>query len=274
MRSIGGRRERPTRTLRLGDQTVSSQTASSSRGQVIHMRPDRESTQWVEQLRLGHPRRHETVATLHEVLLRVAFHELSRRRGQLQSISGPEFDDLAQQATDDALTNILARLDEFRGLSRFTTWAYKFVMFEVSGKVAGHAWRRQPPSRQELAFERLPDSLAPRPGERLEQREQLKALAAAIGELTERQREVFVAIALNDVPIDVLAIQLGSNRNAVYKNLFDARRNLRARLEAAGHPVHDSRAGAPRGRPRTRIPRHGHPASELSGLPGRQRRAA
>ena len=69
------------------------------------------------------------------------------------------------------------------------------------------------------------------------QREQLKALSAAIGELTERQREVFVAIALNDVPIDVHAMQLGANRNAIYKNLFDARRNLRARMAAVGHPV-------------------------------------
>jgi RNA polymerase sigma-70 factor, ECF subfamily len=211
--------------------------SSASHDQVVQMRADRESEQWVEQLRPGHPRRDQTVAKLHEVLLRVAFYELSRRRGQLRSVRGPEFDDLAQQAANDALMNILARLDDFQGRSRFTTWAYKFVMFGVSDKVARHAWRRQPPSRGELAFERLPDSLAPRPGERLEQREQLEALSAAIGELTQRQREVFVAVALNDVPIDVLAIQAGTNRNAIYKNLFDARRNLRARMAAVGHPV-------------------------------------
>jgi RNA polymerase sigma-70 factor (ECF subfamily) len=206
---------------------------------VIRLRQDRESYQWVEQLRPGHPRRDQTAATLRDALLRVAFHELSRRRGQLGSIRGPEFDDLAQQAASDALMNILARLEDFRGLSRFTTWAYKFVVFEVSSKVARHAWRRHPPNRHDLAFERLPDSLAPRPGDRLEQREQLKALSAAIDELTERQREVFVAIALNDVPIDVLAIELGTNRNAIYKNLFDARRRVRASMAAAGHPVHE-----------------------------------
>ena len=174
---------------------------------------------------------------LHELLRRAAFHELSRRRALLGSIGGPELDDLAQQAADDALMNILAKLDDFRGLSRFTTWAYKFVVFEVSGKVARHAWRRQPPGPTELAFEQLPDPLSPKPGERAERREQLDALSAAIRELTERQREVFVAIALNEVPIDVLAVQLASNRNAIYKNLFDARRNLRARMAAAGHPV-------------------------------------
>jgi len=132
---------------------------------------DADSRRWVEQLRAEHPQHERAVARLHDVPLRVAYHELSRRRGQLRWISGPEFDDLAHQAADDALVNILARLDEFRGLSRFTT------------------------------------------------------------------RDVFVAIALNDVPMDVLALQLGSSRNAIYKNLFDARRNLRVSMAAVGHPV-------------------------------------
>jgi RNA polymerase sigma-70 factor (ECF subfamily) len=211
---------------------VSSEPAESGRARDVA-----ESKEWVERLRLGHPRREEAVAKLRSVLLRVAVHELSRRREQLGSIAGPEYEDLAQQAADDALMNILRRLDEFRGRSRFTTWAYKFVIFEVARKVARHAWQRQPPSREELEWHRLPDWLAPRPGDSLEQREQLETLAAAIGELSDRQREVFVAIVLNDVSIDVLAVELGSNRNAVYKNLFDARRSLRGRLAAAGHPV-------------------------------------
>jgi RNA polymerase sigma-70 factor, ECF subfamily len=200
---------------------------------------DADSRRWVEQLRVGHPRHHQAVVRLHDVLRRVAVYELSRRRPQLRSIRGPEFDDLAQQAADDALVNVIDRLDEFRGLSRFTTWAYKFVVFEVSAKVARHAWRRQPPDVEQLEWDQLPDPIARRPEERLEQRAKLDALAQAIGDLTERQREVFVAVALNDVPIDVLAVKLRTNRNAVYKNLFDARRRLRARMAAVGHPVSD-----------------------------------
>ncbi len=167
--------------------------------------------------------------------------ELSRRRWQLRWISGPEFDDLAHQAADDALVNVLSRLDDFRGLSRFTTWAYTFVIFEVSAKVARHAWRRQPPGADAFVWEHLPDSVAHRPEGRLDQRAQLEALSQSIGGLTDRQREVFVAVALNDVPIDVLAVKLGTNRNAVYKNLFDARRRLRASMASAGHPVGDDR---------------------------------
>jgi RNA polymerase sigma-70 factor, ECF subfamily len=212
--------------------------ALSSNGTgVTTMTMDRDSELWVEQLRQGDPHRDQAVARLHDVLLRIAYHELSRRRGQLGSINGPEFEDLAQQAADDALMSILGKLEDFRGLSRFTTWAYKFVIFEVSGKVARHAWRRHPPSAEAFIWEGLPDSLAPLPGDRLEQREQLQTLSAAIGELTDRQREVFVAVALNDVSIDLLATKLGSNRNAIYKNLFDARRNLRTRMAEVGHPV-------------------------------------
>jgi RNA polymerase sigma-70 factor, ECF subfamily len=199
-------------------------------------RLDGASRRWVEQLRPGHPRRDQTVGSLHDVLRRVAFSELSRRRHQLQSVTGPEFEDLAQQAADDALVNVLERLDEFRGLSRFTTWAYKFAVFEVSAKVARHAWRRQPPGK-EVPWDELPDPSARRPEDRLEQRGQLDALSQAVSELSDRQREVFVAIALNEIPIDVVAMRLGTNRNAIYKNLFDARRRLRARMAAAGHPV-------------------------------------
>jgi RNA polymerase sigma-70 factor (ECF subfamily) len=198
---------------------------------------DRDSRQWVEQLRVGHPQRDRTLSALHDALRRVAVYELSRRRHQVRSVAGPEFDDLAQQAADDALVNVLNKLDDFRGLSRFTTWAYKFVIFEVSAKVARHAWRRQPPGVEELAWDEMSDPLAPRPEDRAEQRAQLDVLSRAIGELTRRQREVFVAIALNEVPIDVVALRLGTNRNAIYKNLFDARRRLRASLAAAGHPV-------------------------------------
>jgi RNA polymerase sigma-70 factor (ECF subfamily) len=167
-----------------------------------------------------------------------ALHELHRRRGQLPALAGPEFDDVAEQCADDAIVNILAKIDDFRGLSRFTTWAYKFAIFEVSSKLARHTWQRNPPSRDELELREFPDRLAIQPGEQAERREQLAVLREAIeSDLTPRQQEVFVAIALNDVPLDVLALQLGSNRNAIYKNLFDARRKLRASLAAGGHPL-------------------------------------
>jgi RNA polymerase sigma-70 factor, ECF subfamily len=204
---------------------------------------DAASRRWVEQLQPEHPRRQETVARLHHVLRRAALHELHRRRAQLPALAGPEFDDVAHQCADDALVNILARIDDFKGLSRFTTWAYKFAIFEVSSKLTRHAWQRHPPSREDLELSEFPDTLAPRPSEQAERHEQLDVLRKAVeDDLTQRQQEVFVAIALNDVSIDVLALELGSNRNAIYKNLFDARRKLRDSLAAAGYPLTDDEA--------------------------------
>ena len=145
---------------------------------VARMAMDGESEVWVEHLPRVHPRRDDAVAQLHEVLVRIAYHELARRRGQLPSISGPEFDDLAQQAADDALMSILGKLDDFRRLSHFTTWAYKFVIFEVSGTARCHAWQQAPTEqRGQLDVRRGARMLAPRPGDRLEQRSSYKALS-------------------------------------------------------------------------------------------------
>ena len=197
---------------------------------------DDASRAWVAGLQASGAQHERCIEELHALLLRVARHEMIRRAGSIQ-VSGPELDDIVNQAGDDALMAIKAKVADFRGESRFTTWAYRFVVFEVSTKVGRHCWQRRPTALEPEAWERMPDVLTPSPEERAEQRELLEALRVAIEEdLTELQRRVFVAIALNQVPMDAFARELGSNRNAVYKTLFDARRKLRACLVAAGYP--------------------------------------
>jgi RNA polymerase sigma-70 factor, ECF subfamily len=199
---------------------------------------DRTVVEWMAGLRASGAQRDKTVAELRELLLRVARFECERRRGMLR-VRGPELEDIAQQAANDALVSIMAKLDEFRGESRFTTWAYKFVMFQVSNKIGRHFWRAGPATvGVPVDPDRIADRLATAPDRRAEQRELLEALARAVErDLTEHQRKVFVAIALDQVPVDALAAELGSNRNAVYKALFDARRKLRASLAGAGYAV-------------------------------------
>jgi RNA polymerase sigma-70 factor (ECF subfamily) len=202
---------------------------------------DPESRRWIDGLQGSGARYEACLARLHALLLRAARHEANRRRGWLGSVSGPELDDIAQQSADDALMTIVGKLENFRGASRFTTWAYKFVIFQVSGKMARHAWRDRPLALDETAWERLPDRLAALPERAAEQRELLSALRRAVEEqLTDHQRHVFVAAALNDIPIDALAREIGSSRNAVYKTLFDARRRLRSSLVASGHTLQRS----------------------------------
>jgi RNA polymerase sigma-70 factor, ECF subfamily len=198
-------------------------------------RSDPDSEQWVRVLGGTGPQREAGLARLHDLLLRIARAELQRRNGQFR-ITGPELDDLAYQAAADALLAIDLKLGQFRGESRFTTWAYKFVIFEVSAKIGRHFWVNPAVSMDAEDWDRLPGRFGPDPARETEARELADAVRRAVDEhLSPRQRKVFVAIVLNGVPLDALVAELGSTRNAIYKTMFDARRKLRSALAANGH---------------------------------------
>jgi RNA polymerase sigma-70 factor, ECF subfamily len=174
------------------------------------------------------------------MLVRVARAEV-RRRGPRLRITGPELEDLAYQAAGDALLAVTGKVGQFRGESRFTTWACKVVIFQVSAKIGRHFWRHPGVPLDAEDWDRLPDRFGFDPAQEAEWRDLLAALHRAVdAELTPRQREVFVAIVLNDVPLDALTVELASNRNAIYKMLFDARRKLRTALAANGYLGHDT----------------------------------
>jgi RNA polymerase sigma-70 factor (ECF subfamily) len=179
--------------------------------------------------------REEAVARLHGLLLRAARFEVFRRQGSLPQLSAAELDELAQEAADDAAVSVLRRLGDFRGESSFRTWAYKFALLEASVKVRRRACRRREVTFEPERWEALPH-LGPGPDDDAESAALLGAVREGIKTaLTPRQREVLVACVLEGVPIDVLAERLGSNRNALYKTLHDARKKLRAHVAAAGY---------------------------------------
>jgi RNA polymerase sigma-70 factor, ECF subfamily len=195
---------------------------------------DRDSRAWLRELRTEGPVRDDAIARLHSLLLRATRFEVARRRAALPHVRGNDLDDVAQQAADDALMSVLARLDDFRGESRFSTWVYKFGLLEAAVKLRRRAWQgREVPLEPENWG--LFSSAGLEPGDEAEQSELLTTLKQAIGEaLTPHQRRVLVAVALNGVPIDVLAERLNTNRGALYKTLHDARRKLRRQLERSG----------------------------------------
>jgi RNA polymerase sigma-70 factor (ECF subfamily) len=201
---------------------------------------DADSLNWLEGLSGVGPEYDATAVRLYELLLRVAQSEARRRSPQLR-IAGPELDDLAHQAAADAMVNVVAKVGEFRGESRFTTWACKFAIFEVSTKIGRHFWHHPTTSMDTEDWDRLPDRFGLGPDEASEWGALVAALRAAVGhELTEHQRRIFVAIVLNGVPLDALVVELGSNRNAIYKTLFDARRKLRVSLVTKGYLEDDA----------------------------------
>lgn len=209
-----------------------NETMNAVAGPVLDAPPAAEP--WLDALRAGGPGRDAAVADLHALLLRAARFEISRRRQSLPHLGGDDLDAIARDAAGDAAVSVLRRVDDFRGESRFTTWAYKFALLEVSVKVRRRAWRDREIELEPETWSQF-ESPAPGPDATAERRALLTAIQDGIRTgLTPHQRRVLVALALNGVPIDVLAERLGSNRNALYKTLHDARRALRATLEARG----------------------------------------
>jgi RNA polymerase sigma-70 factor (ECF subfamily) len=194
------------------------------------MPPATQSQALFDALRGDGPDRDRAIADLHRLLLKAARFELGRRRAALSYVRGEELEDIATQAADDALMAVLAKLDDYRGASRFTTWAYKFALLEAGVRLRRRAWQEREVVLDSDSWPAVVDTRSSA-HEQLEQAERLEDLRAAVESLTPHQRKVFIALALNEVPIDVLAERLGTSRGALYKTLHDARRKLRAELE-------------------------------------------
>ncbi|HET6192059.1 MAG TPA: sigma-70 family RNA polymerase sigma factor [Trebonia sp.] len=196
---------------------------------------DEESAAWLRRLVAGGGEQQAAERELHATLVRIALAEV-RRRSASTPVNGPELDDLAHQAAADAMLAILPKLGDFRGESRFTTWAYRFVILEVSSKIGRHYWRNPPVPLDAGQWERLPDRLGVDPEGHAEAAGILAEVRRVVEEeLTNHQRRVFTAVVVDGIPLDALAAKLGLRRNAIYKVIFDARRKIRRALVAKGY---------------------------------------
>ena len=142
---------------------------------------DAETDRWLREPTATGVVRERALANLHAMLLRVARAELRRRHGH-GLIGGLEAEDLAQQAADDAVLAIVAKLDQFRAESRFTTWAYRFVVLEVSSKISRHFWRRPGVVMEAADWERLPDRFGVAPEAQAERLEMIRVVSRAVAE--------------------------------------------------------------------------------------------
>jgi RNA polymerase sigma-70 factor (ECF subfamily) len=218
---LGGHRARAPHAMVLSDRSNSSL--------------DPESRRWLEELRAGAGVRAAALERLHENLHRIARAEAFRRGGGRPADAAQDLDHLALEAANDALAAIDRKLESFRGESRFTTWAYKFAVLEVSVRLRRRSWQGRRVELDEASWDRLASGAADAEAAAA-YRQLLTAVRRAVATtLTEHQRQVFTAAVVEEVPIDVLADRLGASRGAVYKTLHDARRKLRAALgESAG----------------------------------------
>jgi RNA polymerase sigma-70 factor (ECF subfamily) len=167
--------------------------------------------------------------------VREARFEVGRRTASLTHPSGRDLDDLAVQAANDAVVSILAKLDHFRGESLFTTWARRFVQREAAGKIRRRLGRgRELPIAEGFEHARMWAVDTESPYERCVANELARTLARKIAEdLTPRECEVLIALAIDGLPTKVLARRLNTTTGALHKTLHVARSKLKPSLAAA-----------------------------------------
>jgi RNA polymerase sigma-70 factor (ECF subfamily) len=176
-------------------------------------------------------------------LQRGIYYYLSRERSDLSGLSPEELTQMAQDFAQDSTLRVLDNLDSFRGDSQFTTWAMKIAMRVAISEMRRARYRDY--SLDELTENGEPPAVAnaapisgtniARPETVIEQDDVLQKVTQAFQNvLTPRQRTAMEAIILDDIPLEVVAERMGTNRNALYKLIHDARRKLRDYLEETG----------------------------------------
>lgn len=176
----------------------------------------------------------EALADLREYLLRAVFVYLSRHRADLTDLDWRELEHLAEDSVQEALLQILAHLDTFRGESKFTTWAYRFVINVAAGELRLHRWRTLSietligNEHEVPLFTFLSDQETPDPETVAARNQVLDVIHQIVNEdLTERQRFALVNVHLRGVPMADVARHLNSTPNTVYKLIHDARKKLK-----------------------------------------------
>jgi len=196
----------------------------------------RSNDEWLADLG-GEDTRAEALADLRDYLLRAVYVYMDRHREDLSDLGRSELEQMAEDFAQDALLEVLDRLDTFRGESKFTTWAYRFVINVAAGELRLRRWRtlsmEAVVGQEEVTLLHfLSDTAAPDP-ETAAAREEIAVLMKRVirHELTERQRIALINVKLRGVPVDVVAEELDTNRNNIYKLVYDARKKLKEGLE-------------------------------------------
>ncbi len=195
---------------------------------------------WIAALTTPGPVRDDALRRLHALLLRAARFQVARMSALRAAVGTRQVEDVVNLAADEALVAVLNKLPTFEGRSRFTTWAYKFAVLQAAVELRRQAW-----SHREVPLDAAPPLVEPRPSpdQYAESAEFAAAARAAIDRvLTPHQRRIALALIVDEVPIDVLAERLGTNRNALYKTLHDARGRLRTALTDQGYLTPSARS--------------------------------
>jgi len=212
---------------------------------MVLMTRTRTNEQWLHDLRASGPPQAQAVAELQGILLRAALYLFNRNRRDLQTLARDDIFQLAEDCAQEALIAVMNHLSDFRGDSKFTTWAYKFAINIALMTARRERWRGvsldQLSSSEDgslLEGVMADKSRGPTLDQSAMQKEVREIIQQVIArDLTDKQRRVLMMMVFNEVPMDEVVRELGTNRNAIYKLLHDARRKLKSGLQSHGFAV-------------------------------------
>lgn len=197
---------------------------------------DRTNEQWLSDLRSPGPAQETALVDLRVIIQAGLPYALSN----YLSPGDPRHAPLVEEVAQDTLLRVLDHLDTFEGRSQFTTWVHKIAVRVALTELRRKRWENV--SLDELVDNeeapppaRLMADSAPGPESMVEGEDMLERLRRVIAEeLTEKQRQAMIAVAIKGMPLEEVARRMGTNRNALYKLMHDTRLRLKSRLAQEG----------------------------------------
>jgi RNA polymerase sigma-70 factor, ECF subfamily len=217
---------------------------------MLSMPKTRTNEEWLHDLHATGELQEAAITDLRDLLLRATLYFFSRNRGDLSGLNQNEIMQRAEDGAQESLIAVINHLPDFRGDSKFTTWAYKFAINIALMTSRRERWKNI--SLDQMSSEES----GSRPAWLLRDKStgsapDQSALQGEVGDLireviehdlTDKQRQILIMMVFHEVPMDEVVHRLGTNRNAVYKLLHDARRKLKARLQARGFDIGETLA--------------------------------
>jgi RNA polymerase sigma-70 factor (ECF subfamily) len=220
------------------------------------MSKTRTNEEWLNDLNASGEAQEAAIVDLRDLLLRATLYFFSRNLSDFRGMNRDEVLQRAEDGAQEALIAVMNHLSDFRGDSKFTTWAYKFAINIALMTSRRERWKDVSLDQFSQAEEGAPptwmmrdDSMSSAPDQSALQSEVGDILREVIEQdLTDKQRQILIMMVFHEVPMDEVVRRFGTNRNAIYKMLHDARRKLKSNLQARGFEVGEMLAlfGAPR----------------------------
>jgi RNA polymerase sigma-70 factor, ECF subfamily len=217
---------------------------------MLLMSNTRTNEEWLHDLKTDGVMQEAATTDLRNLLLRAVLYSFNRNPGGFGELAHEEIFQLAEDCTQDALIAVMNHLSDFRGDSKFTTWAYKFAVNIALMTARRERWKGvsldQLSSSEDSGFFEwmVQDKSAEGAPDQTAMQDEVGEIIREVieSDLTEKQRQILSLVVFNEVPMDEVVRQLGTNRNAIYKTLHDARRKLKSGLQARGFEVGETLA--------------------------------